>query len=68
MQLAEVFYEDIFNNLPKEKQSELIGRKATFTKKAGVTLLNEFHKKKMLYVERRKIRKALCMIYMQGFS
>ena len=37
MQLADVFYDDLFNNLPKEKQSELIGRKADFAKKAGIT-------------------------------
>ncbi|MDE7204593.1 MAG: hypothetical protein K2O91_22455 [Lachnospiraceae bacterium] len=37
MQLDDVFYEDLFNNLPKEKQSELIGRKADFAKKAGIT-------------------------------
>jgi len=37
MQLDDVFYDDIFNNLPKEKQSELIGRKADFAKKAGIT-------------------------------
>lgn len=38
MQLADVLYEDLFNNLPKEKQSELIGRKDYFAKKAGITL------------------------------
>ena len=38
MQLADVLYDDLFNNLPKEKQSELIGRKADFAKKAGITL------------------------------
>ncbi len=27
MQLADVLYDDLFNNLPKEKQSELIGKK-----------------------------------------
>ena len=37
MQLKEVIYEEIFNALPKEKQSELIGRKAYFAKKAGIT-------------------------------
>ena len=37
MQLADVLYEDLFNNLPKEKQSELIGRKDYFAKKAGIT-------------------------------
>ena len=38
MQLADVLYDDLFNNLPKEKQSELIGRKDEFAKKAGITL------------------------------
>ncbi len=38
MQLADVLYEDLFNNLPKEKQLELIGRKDYFAKKAGITL------------------------------
>ena len=33
MQLEDVLYEEIFDNLPKEKQSELIGRKADFAKK-----------------------------------
>lgn len=33
MQLADVLYEDLFNNLPKEKQSELIGRKDYFAKR-----------------------------------
>ena len=37
MQLADVLYDDLFNNLPKEKQSELIGRKDGFAKKAGIT-------------------------------
>ena len=32
-----VLYDEIFDNLPKEKQSELIGRKADFAKKAGIT-------------------------------
>lgn len=38
MQLKDILYEDLFNNLPKEKQSELIGRKDDFAKKAGITL------------------------------
>ena len=38
MQLADVLYEDLFNNLPKEKQSKLIGKKDYFAKKAGITL------------------------------
>ena len=33
MRLDTVLYEEIFDNLPKEKQSELIGRKADFAKK-----------------------------------
>ena len=37
MQLDDVLYDDLFNNLPKEKQTELIGRKADFAKKAGIT-------------------------------
>ena len=37
MQLDDVLYEEVFNVLPKEKQSELIGRKADFAKKAGIT-------------------------------
>lgn len=37
MQLADVLYDDLFNNLPEEKQSELIGRKDDFAKKAGIT-------------------------------
>ena len=36
--LADVLYDDLFNNLPKEKQSELTGRKDYFAKKAGITL------------------------------
>ena len=35
MQLDDVLYDDIFNNLPKEKQLELIGRKDDFAKKGG---------------------------------
>ncbi len=38
MQLDDVFYDDIFNNLTKEKQSELIGRKDDFAEKAGIIL------------------------------
>ena len=36
MQLDDILYEDLFNNLPKEKQSELIGRKADFAKMAEI--------------------------------
>lgn len=38
MKLADVLYDDIFNHLPKEKQSELIGRKNDFAKIAGLNL------------------------------
>ena len=37
MRLDEVLYEEIFDHLPKEKQTELIRRKADFAKKVGVT-------------------------------
>ena len=37
MRLDEVLYEEIFDHLPKEKQTELICRKADFAKKAGIT-------------------------------
>lgn len=36
MWLDDVLYEEIFYSLPKEKQSELIGRKADFAEKAGI--------------------------------
>ena len=38
MQLYDVLYDDIFCVLPKKKQSELIGKKADFAEKAGITL------------------------------
>lgn len=38
MQLDNILYEGVFNCLSKEKQSELIGRKADFAKKAGISL------------------------------
>ena len=38
MQLEDIFDEEVFDNLPKEKQSELIGRKSDFANKAGITL------------------------------
>lgn len=38
MKLADVLYDDIFNHLPKEKRSELIGRKNDFAKIAGINL------------------------------
>ena len=31
-------YEGVFKSLTKEKQSELIGRKANFAQKAGIAL------------------------------
>ena len=68
MQLADVLYDDLFNNLPKEKQSKLIGRKDDFAKKAGITQQNEFCGKKALCVKGKKFRLALRMINMQGFS
>ncbi len=37
MQLADVLYDDLFNNLPKEKQSELIKRKDDFAKQTVIT-------------------------------
>ena len=36
MRLDDVLYGEIFDNLPKEKQMELIGRKDDFAKKAGI--------------------------------
>ena len=38
MQLDDVLYEDLFNNLPKEKQLELIVQKADFAKLAEIYL------------------------------
>ena len=38
MQLDDILYEEIFNCLPKEKQSEFIGEKADFAQKAGISL------------------------------
>ena len=38
MQLDDILYEKVFNNLPKEKQSVLIREKADFVQKAGVSL------------------------------
>lgn len=38
MQLDDIVGEEVFNILPKEKQSELIGRKADFAQKAGISL------------------------------
>jgi len=38
MKLNDILYEEVFKSLPKEKQSVIIGRKADFAKKAGITL------------------------------
>lgn len=38
MKLDDILYKEVFNSLPKEKQSELIGRKADFAQKAGISL------------------------------
>ncbi len=38
MQLDDIVGEEVFNTLPKKKQSELIGRKADFAQKAGISL------------------------------
>lgn len=38
MQLDDILYGEIFNRLSKEKQSELIGRKANFAKEAEICL------------------------------
>lgn len=38
MQLDDILYEKVFNSLPKEKQSVLIGEKDDFAQKAGVSL------------------------------
>ena len=37
MQLDNIIYEKVFNCLSKEKQSAIIGRKADFARKAGIT-------------------------------
>ena len=37
MRLDDIVGEEVFNALPKEKQSEFIGRKADFANKAGIT-------------------------------
>ncbi len=38
MQLDDIIYEKVFNNLSKEKQSTIIGRKTDFAQKAGISL------------------------------
>ena len=37
-QLDDFFYDKVFNSLPKEKQSALIGEKVSFAQKSGVSL------------------------------
>lgn len=37
MQLDDIVYDEVFNILPKEKQSEIIEKKDYFAKKAGMT-------------------------------
>ena len=44
MQLDDILYEKVFNSLPKEKQSVLIGKKADFAQKAGVSLWNALYR------------------------
>ena len=38
MQLDDILYKEVFNRLPKGKQSAIIGRKADFRQKAGMSL------------------------------
>ncbi len=38
MKLDDILYEEVFNRLSQEKQSVIIGRKADFAQKAGITL------------------------------
>ncbi len=38
MKLDDILYQEVFNHLPKEKQSAIIGRKADFAEQAGITL------------------------------
>ena len=38
MKLNDILYQEVFNHLPKEKQSAIIGRKADFAQKAGISL------------------------------
>ena len=42
MQLNDILYEEVFKSLPKEKQSAIVGRKADFAQKAGMSLQNMF--------------------------
>jgi len=38
MQLDDIIYQEVFNRLPNEKQSAVIGRKADFAQRAGISL------------------------------
>lgn len=38
MKPDDILYQEVFNCLPKEKQSVIIGRKADFAQKAGISL------------------------------
>jgi len=38
MKLEDILYEEVFKSLSKEKQLAIIGRKADFAQKAGITL------------------------------
>lgn len=38
IKLDDILYEEVFNRLSQEKQSVIIGRKADFAQKAGITL------------------------------
>ncbi len=38
MKIDDILYQEVFNRLSKEKQSVIIGRKADFAQKAGITL------------------------------
>ena len=38
MRIDDIRYDEVFKGLPKEKQSELIGRKADFARMAGIIL------------------------------
>ena len=38
IQLNDILYQEVFNHLPREKQSAIIGRKSDFAQKAGISL------------------------------
>jgi len=38
MKLNDILYQEVFNHLPKAKQSVIIGRKADFAQKTGISL------------------------------